>query len=187
MTEINRNFEVLCAGARVTLISSANFDSTHTHTYSGSYAFSAATSTAVYERFPVRASLLASLQLQIVRYTLLLLLSAYVAGTYIHTFTYIHVHVYVCSYCAALNGTCHICALPDVAPAPEEDALWPLLTSYGTLHTPHAPVTISPLIACSAFASRTALSIKIAACLSLFLSIYFALTSARGRHKRQRK
>lgn len=49
----------------------------------------------VYERFPVRASLLASLQLQIVRYTLLLLLSAYVAGTYKHTFTHTYMGMFM--------------------------------------------------------------------------------------------
>lgn len=139
-TEINRNLDVLCAGAQTTLISSANFDSTHTHAHTHTHAVAVMLSL-LRNRLPSmndfrcvrRCWRRCNCKLYVTRcccccYCCLHMLQAH---TYVHIYihTYIHVHVYVCSYFAALNSTCHICALPDVAPAPEEDALWPLLTS----------------------------------------------------------
>lgn len=89
----NVDFDVLRACARAALISSANFDSTriNTHTHTGQRQLCCDISCAFYERFPVRASLLASLQLQIVRYTLLLpLLLLLLLSVYVCVFAHVY-------------------------------------------------------------------------------------------------
>jgi len=145
--------------------------------YSLIYAFTTTPTLSVfYERFPVRASLPAALQLQIVRYLLLLLLLLLLL--HLHMFMYVHIvccmerhlpHLRVARRCACACDCNKSLSTPSSCPP------------FGS-NPSHAPFS-HLWLCCSAFASRTALSIIIAACLLLFLSIYFALTSARGRHK----